>query len=175
MIKDDNDVQMISGDLVCLKLPDICLTGEEKPRKNLTQETCPDRESNPSPLRDRRACQTHSGGLKVRSSTANSETQAAVLLGMNRWGSFPLLPASHSLFSIWTDLKNLRRSQGHQHGGQESGFWLTGPSGLRRNSQQGLNISSIRVSDQIRDLEIPTALRPRVYKDDTDLITDTVS
>ena len=31
-------------------------TGEEKPRKNLTQETCPDRESNPGLLRDRRAC-----------------------------------------------------------------------------------------------------------------------
>ena len=30
-----------SGDLVGLKLPDICLTGEEKPRKNLTQETWP--------------------------------------------------------------------------------------------------------------------------------------
>ena len=29
------------------KLPDICLTGEETPRKNLTQETCPDRGLNP--------------------------------------------------------------------------------------------------------------------------------
>ena len=49
-----------------LKLPDICLTGEEKPRKNLTQETCPDRGSNPDPLRDRRACYhlSHSGGHK---------------------------------------------------------------------------------------------------------------
>ncbi|PSN50350.1 hypothetical protein C0J52_07583 [Blattella germanica] len=28
--------------------------GEEKPQKNLTQETCPDRESNLGPLRDRR-------------------------------------------------------------------------------------------------------------------------
>ena len=36
---DDNDGQMIFGDLGCLNLPDICLTGEEKPRKNLTQET----------------------------------------------------------------------------------------------------------------------------------------
>ena len=32
---DDNDGQMIFGDLGNLKLPDICLTGEE----NLTQET----------------------------------------------------------------------------------------------------------------------------------------
>ena len=48
--------KMIFGDLGCLKLPDICLTGEEKPRKNLTQETRPDRGSNPGPLRDKRAC-----------------------------------------------------------------------------------------------------------------------
>ena len=30
----DYDDQMIFGDLVGLKLPDICRTGEEKPRKN---------------------------------------------------------------------------------------------------------------------------------------------
>ena len=42
MIDDDNDGQMIFGDLGGLKLPDICLTGEETPRKNFTQETCPD-------------------------------------------------------------------------------------------------------------------------------------
>ena len=40
---DDYDGQMIFGDLVGLKLHDIRLTGEEKPRKNLIQETCPDR------------------------------------------------------------------------------------------------------------------------------------
>ena len=61
---DDNDGQMIFGDLGGLKLPDICFTGEEKPRKNLTQETCPDRGSNTGPLRDKRACYhlLHSGG-----------------------------------------------------------------------------------------------------------------
>ena len=48
------DSQMIFGDLVGLKLPDICLTCEENPRKNFTQETYPDRGSNPGPLRDRR-------------------------------------------------------------------------------------------------------------------------
>ena len=53
---DDNDGQIIFGDLGGLKLPDICLTGEKNPRKNLSQETCPDRGSNPGPLRDRRAC-----------------------------------------------------------------------------------------------------------------------
>ena len=60
----DNDCQMIFGDHGGLKLPDICLTGEEKPQKNLTQETCPDRGSNLGPLRDRHACSrlAHSGG-----------------------------------------------------------------------------------------------------------------
>ncbi|PSN44175.1 hypothetical protein C0J52_18394 [Blattella germanica] len=51
---DDYDGQMMSGDRLGLKFPDICLMGEEKPQKNLTQETCPDRESNPGPLRERR-------------------------------------------------------------------------------------------------------------------------
>ena len=62
---DDYDGQMTFGDLGGLKFPDICLTGEEKPRKNLTQETCPDRGSNPGPLRDKRARYhlLHSGGL----------------------------------------------------------------------------------------------------------------
>ena len=50
MIMDDYDGQIIFGDLVGLTLPDIRLIGEEKPRKNLTQETSPDRESNPGPL-----------------------------------------------------------------------------------------------------------------------------
>ena len=63
-MNDDNDGQMIFGDFGGLKLPDICLTGEEKPRKNLTQETCPDWESNPGPLHDRHACYrlAHNGG-----------------------------------------------------------------------------------------------------------------
>ena len=48
-----------------LKLPDICFTGEEKRRENLTQETYPDWGSNLGPLRDRRACYRllHCGGL----------------------------------------------------------------------------------------------------------------
>ena len=33
MIDEDNDGQMIFGDLGGLKLPDICLTGEGKSRK----------------------------------------------------------------------------------------------------------------------------------------------
>ena len=51
MIIDGYDGQMMFGDLVGLKLPDIRLTSGEKTRKNLTQETCPDQESNPGPLR----------------------------------------------------------------------------------------------------------------------------
>ena len=56
---------MILGDLEGLKSPDIGLTGEEKARKNFTQETCPDRGSNPGLQRDKRACYhlLHSGGL----------------------------------------------------------------------------------------------------------------
>ena len=38
---DDYDGQMIFGDLVGLKLPDIRLTGEEKPRKNLPRKPIP--------------------------------------------------------------------------------------------------------------------------------------
>ena len=55
---------MIFGDLVGVKLPDICLTGEGKKRKNLAKEICPDWESNPGPLPDRRAYYRllHSGG-----------------------------------------------------------------------------------------------------------------
>ena len=64
MMMDEYDGQMIFGDLVGLKLPDIRLTGEEKPLKNLTQETCPDQGSNLGPLRDKHACYHlfHSGG-----------------------------------------------------------------------------------------------------------------
>ena len=55
MMIGDNDDQMILGEIGGLKLRNICHTGEEKDRKNLTQETCPDRGSNPGLLRDRRA------------------------------------------------------------------------------------------------------------------------
>ena len=74
MIMDDNDGQMIFGDL---KLPDICLTGEEKPRKNLTQETCPDRGSNPGPLRDKRAYNhlLHSGGQEMSKYNLRSQLE----------------------------------------------------------------------------------------------------
>ena len=38
---DDNDGQMIFGDLGGLKLPDICLTGEEKPEKTSPRKLVP--------------------------------------------------------------------------------------------------------------------------------------
>ena len=57
-------------------------------------------------------------------------------------------------------LKDLRRSQVHQRGGEGSGFGYLGPP-LHRNSPQGLNISSIRVFDQIRDPEIPNQPSPQ--------------
>ena len=41
MSEDDNDGQMIFGDLGGLKLPDICLTGEEKPRKTSPRKLVP--------------------------------------------------------------------------------------------------------------------------------------
>ena len=39
--KDDNDGQVIFGDLVGLKLLDICLKGEEKPQKTTPSELAP--------------------------------------------------------------------------------------------------------------------------------------
>ena len=77
---------------------------------------------------------------------------------MNRWGSFPLLSAPHSLFSIWTDLKRCKKIPGAPTCSWGECVRLTGPSGLHRNSPQGLNISSIRVFDQIRDPEISITL-----------------
>ena len=64
MSMDDNDVQMNSGDLGGLNLPESCRIDEEKPQKNLTQEICPDWGSNPGPLCDKCACYhlLHSGG-----------------------------------------------------------------------------------------------------------------
>ena len=50
MMIDYDDGQMTFGDIGGLKLPDICHTDEEKPRKNLTQESCPDQGLNPGPL-----------------------------------------------------------------------------------------------------------------------------
>ena len=83
--------------------------------------------------------------------------------GLNRCGSFPLLFAPHSLFSIWTDLKRSQKIPGAPAWRRGEWIWLTGPSGLHQNSPQGSNISSIMVFDQIRDPEIPITLRPQFF------------
>ena len=80
-----------------------------------------------------------------------------------RCDSFPLLSAPHSLFSIWTNLRRSEKIPGAPTRRRGVWIWLTGPSGLHRNSAQGLNICSIRVFDQIRDPEIPIALPQYVY------------
>ena len=41
LIGDDNDGEMIFGGLRGVKLPDICLTGEEKPRKKSPRKLVP--------------------------------------------------------------------------------------------------------------------------------------
>ena len=78
--------------------------------------------------------------------------------GLNRYSSFPLLSAPHTLFSIWTDFKRSEKIPGAPTWRWGEWIWLIGPSGLHRNSTQGLNISSIRVFNQIRDLEITITL-----------------
>ena len=97
--------------------------------------------------------------LKGRSSTAHSGRKVAVLLGMNRCSSFRLLSASHCLFSIWTDLKRSEKIPGAPVWRWGEWIWLTGPSGLHRNSPQRLNISSISVFDrsEIRKSQSPFA------------------
>ena len=59
---DDYDGEMIFGVFVGLKLPDICLIGEEKPGKNLSQETCP--------CRDRTGARCMTGAHATACSTA---------------------------------------------------------------------------------------------------------
>ena len=60
------------------------------------------------------------------------------LLGMDRCGSFPLLSAPPSLFSIWTDLKRSEKIPGAPTWRWGEWIWLTGPSGLHRNSPHRL-------------------------------------
>ena len=104
--------------------------------------------------------------LKSRSFTANSETMVAVLLEMDRCGSFPLHFTPHSLFSTWTHLKSSEKIPGAPAWRWGEWIWLIGPSRLHQNSPQGLNISSIRYFDQIRDLEIPITLHPLHHQND---------
>ena len=93
---------------------------------------------------------------KSRSSTANSEIKVAVLLVINRCGCF--LHPTLSLRSVEI-LKDLKRFQGpHVKVGRVNlDNWAL------QNSPQGLNISTIRVFGQMRDLEIAITLCPLLY------------
>ena len=95
MMIDDNDGQMIFGDLGGLKLPDICLTGEEKPRKNLTQETCPDQGSNPGLQHDRCACYhlSHSDGQKGWRMSCDVDKAMEALLILQPFRQFTYITA----------------------------------------------------------------------------------
>ena len=83
---------------------------------------------------------------------------------MIRCGSFQLLSAPHYLFSIWTNLKRSEKIPGAPTRRWEEWIWLTGPSGLHRNSPQGLNISYIRflTRSEIRKFLSPFA--PYIYR-----------
>ena len=104
----------------------------------------------------------HQGCSSVQRQVFYPQTQAprvAALLWMNRCGSFLILSALHSLFSVWTDLKRSEKIPGALAWRCGEWIWLNGLSGLHRNSPQELNIISIRVSDRIKDLEIPINIK----------------
>ena len=69
-------------------------------------------------------------------------------------------PHPISLYSIWTDLKRSGKIPGAPAWRWGEWIWLIGHSGLHRVSPQGLNISSIRFFDQIRDLETQSPFAP---------------
>ena len=68
---------------------------------------------------------------------------------MNRCGSFALISAPHSLVNIWTNLNRSEKIPGAPTRKWGEWIWPTGPSGLHRNSPQGLNIRCIRVFDHM--------------------------
>ena len=67
-------------------------------------------------------------------------------------------PEPHSVFSIWTDLKRSEKIPGAPTRRWGEWIWLTGPCRLHRSSPQGLNFSSIRVSDQNPTLSLASEL-----------------
>ena len=99
---------------------------------------------------------------KGKPSTANSETKVAILLWINRCGNFSLLSTPTLSLASEKALKDLKISQGSQCAGEESWFGYLSPRDYR-NSPQGLNISSIKVFDQIRYPELPVTLRPHIH------------
>ena len=75
--------------------------------------------------------------------------------------SSPSFFAPHTLFSTWRGLKRSEEIPGAPAWRWGEWIWLAGSSGLHRNSPQGINISSIRVFEQIKDPKIPITLRPQ--------------
>ena len=80
---------------------------------------------------------------------------------MNKCGIFRCFP--HPTLSLASEqiLKDLKKIPGAPTRRWGEWIWLTGLSGLHRNSPQGLNISSVRVFDQIRDPEMPIIFVPK--------------
>ena len=136
MIDDDNDGQMIFGDLRGLKLPDICLKGEEEPRKNLTQETCPDRRSNPGPLCDRCACYHlgHSGGrilLLILCSIAYTKLFSKLNFNKKLLISSQYTISYKVVIENITDMRNIVKYCSSKVSVIQS-MWLSGPVEKRR-------------------------------------------
>ena len=79
--------------------------------------------------------------------------------GLNTCGCFPLLSAPHSLFSIWTDLRSSEKITGAPTWMWGEWIWLTGPSGLHRNSPHGIiSVSSgFLTRSEIRKSQSPFA------------------
>ena len=85
-------------------------------------------------------------------------SRAGLSLQTQEPGCFPLLSAPRSLLASEQALKRPEKIPGAPAWRWGEWIWLTGPPGLNRISSQGLNVSSIRVFDQIRDPEIPVTL-----------------
>ena len=77
--------------------------------------------------------------------------------GLNRYGSFPLLFATHSLFSIWIALKRSEKIPGDLTWMWGEWIWLIGPSELHQNLPV-VKYQFHQVFDQIRDPEITITL-----------------
>ena len=84
---------------------------------------------------------------------------------LNRSGSFPLLCSPHSLFSIWTDLKRSEKIPGGPKWRWGEWIWLIEPSGLHRNSPQGLNINSWpdERSENLNQSSSPCAHKAKIF------------
>ena len=89
---------------------------EGKPRKNLTQETCPDRGSNPGPLHDKHACccLAHSSGQHYTMALSFPYTllsiliitQIALLIHSRRCSSFLVRESGHTMYKITFKFKS---------------------------------------------------------------------